>query len=281
MKRFHITLIQRTVQSAAAIVALTILSCSAVKADVLVQYSMDTNAFATAPANGGAASGTTAPYADIVDGSLVSSASTISVGPGDPNVGGNSINITLTYRTSTSGGAGTDQTGGSGPALLFPTLNAQLPNSNGTDTGLGPYAAPSGGFAGDPLVYFQFSLTAASDFNLNDLYFDLAMGSSSTATRGVDVQYSLDNFSTFTDLGAFGTGNQTADNYFFNSVNLGNVLVTSGQTLTVRFDPYSTSGGGIRFDNIGLDATPVPEPATLALSGLTGVAVLFLKRRKV
>ena len=58
-------------------------------------------------------------------------------------------------------------------------------------------------------------------------------------------------------------------------------VATAGQD-TGQFIGVALIGGGgtqIRFDNVRLDATPVPEPSSAALLGLGGIA-LILRRRK-
>jgi len=51
----------------------------------------------------------------------------------------------------------------------------------------------------------------------------------------------------------------------------------SGESLTIRFT--NLSGGNADFDNVRLDATVIPEPATLAVFGLSGLLVLLRRRR--
>jgi hypothetical protein len=61
-----------------------------------------------------------------------------------------------------------------------------------------------------------------------------------------------------------------------------------GNTPIETMTPFSTAGAGdpVLFTSVFpagslvLDAVPVPEPATLALAGLGGLSMLFLRRRK-
>ena len=48
----------------------------------------------------------------------------------------------------------------------------------------------------------------------------------------------------------------------------------------VRIVLSNDPGGRVHFDNVRLDATPVPEPSTLAIAGLAGAAMLLRRRRR-
>jgi hypothetical protein len=231
--------------------AASLLYCASAQADTLVNYQFNTNNFPGPIGNGTSATAANAPYSSVVNGSFLSSASTIDNG---------GTAVTLTYRVS-----GTLVNNGSA-AASYPAMDARLTS-----------AAP------DPTLYFQFSFTANSAFNLTTLSYDLATGSSSaTTTRGADVRFSLDGFNTFTDAGQNGViGN--ADSFTHLSLDLGNTAVASGQTVTVRFLPFVDTGaaGGVRFDNIEVDGvSAVPEPGSLAIFGLGGLAAFILRRRR-
>ena len=219
---------------------------------MLVNYQFATNNFATLPANSTDGQGAFAPYSSVTNGNFLSSASAITP------VG---ASVVLSYRTNDS------IINNGNAAASAPDLDARLTS-----------ATPNTG------LYFQFSFTASVDFDLTNLAYDLASGSTGSAIRGADVQYSLDGFTTFTDLGTNSIASGTTQNSFFNfSDNLLNTLVSSGQTVTFRFDPFVSSGsaGGVRFDNIEVDGvTPVPEPASMAVLALGGLSVLLLKRRR-
>ena len=54
----------------------------------------------------------------------------------------------------------------------------------------------------------------------------------------------------------------------------------SGSSLTIRYTLLGDANGGNGdFDNVRLDASVIPEPATLALFGLGGLLVLLRRRR--
>lgn len=54
----------------------------------------------------------------------------------------------------------------------------------------------------------------------------------------------------------------------------------SGSPLTIRYTVLGdANGGNADFDNVRLDASIIPEPATLALFGLGGLMVLLRRRR--
>jgi hypothetical protein len=175
-------------------------------------------------------------------------------------------NMTLTYKTSST--TFVNQTGGQGPAPTLPWLNAQIPN--------GTYST-----GGSSSTYFQFSITADSALTITNLQFDMARGSTTSSTRGVDVLLSIDGntpqlLESLTDPDGL-TG--AADVFYFYGDSLDTTL-NAADTADFIFEPWSTSGGGVRFDNIEVDGLPVPEPSSMVLAGLGGLSALLLKRRR-
>ena len=234
------------------LIALSALATNA-KADQLIFFGF----------SGGTGNGTSissATYDSI--GPLVSSATAIGT-----NASGNNGLLVLSYRTS---GTLNNQTGGQGTTPAFPTINAQYPN--------GTYAAAP--ITGD---FFTFSFVAAQDLNLSDIAFDMARGSTTSSTRGVDVVYNI-NGGANTDLGTSTDPSLTgaADVYRYYDDSFSSALVQSGQTVNIIFNPFSTSGGGVRFDNIVVNGAAVatPEPSSIALLVLGFAGAFFCSRKK-
>jgi hypothetical protein len=47
---------------------------------------------------------------------------------------------------------------------------------------------------------------------------------------------------------------------------------------SIKFVPLSVDGGNVGFDNVGV-IVPIPEPTTIALAGLAGLAFVTMRRR--
>ncbi|NCY22662.1 hypothetical protein EBX31_12000, partial [bacterium] len=96
--------------------------------------------------------------------------------------------------------------------------------------------------------YFQWSVTAQNNYNLAITGFgNLSFYRSSSGAPNLQLYYSLDNFSTSTQLGAL-TGISTSNASATSGTSLFNIsslAVNSGQTVTFRLAGYgSTSSGG-------------------------------------
>ena len=55
--------------------------------------------------------------------------------------------------------------------------------------------------------------------------------------------------------------------------------VTRSKSENLQDNGGYTSGGGIFLDNITVDVSTLPEPATLGLVGAFGGVILFIRRR--
>ena len=55
---------------------------------------------------------------------------------------------------------------------------------------------------------------------------------------------------------------------------------TSTDNVNISGGAYNNSSGNWRYDNVDISGTPVPEPTTLALAGLGGLAALVAVRRR-
>ena len=96
--------------------------------------------------------------------------------------------------------------------------------------------------------YFQWSVTAQNNYNLAITGFgNLSFYRSSSGAPNLQLYYSLDNFSTSTQLGAL-TGISTSNSSATSGTSLFNIsslAVNSGQTVTFRLAGYgSTASGG-------------------------------------
>jgi len=137
--------------------------------------------------------------------------------------------------------------------------------------------------------YFSFTFkadVAGPGVFLEGFSLDFAHPSTGTTAaghRGFVVQYSIDGGS-FVEAGwgrlqgHSGSGNQ-AVNYGYN---LGNVALLADKSVEFRIFKTNENGSGneVRYDNIILTGSAIPEPGALAM-GLLGGAFLFLRRRRV
>jgi len=126
-------------------------------------------------------------------------------------------------------------------------------------------------------VFFSFTVTPNASMSLTDLQFDAARGGSGTP-RGYDVRSSVDNYATDLSTADLATIRPT---YTHVSIDLTGAAYQNLTTATTfRFYVYApATGNSVDFDNIVLNGTATPEPASLSLLGLGGLALLRRSRR--
>lgn len=163
------------------------------------------------------------------------------------------------------------------------STNAYDDDPNGRDLAL-----VNGGTTGNPANegnWLQFNLNTT---NLESLVMTYAGRTTATGMRELTWSYSTDG-TLFTDF-------QTVDhNDLFDGANYGlvtldfsSILALNNQSsINIRgtittLDGQSSpqSAGNTRFDNVQFNAVAIPEPGTLMLVGLTGVAGLLAMRRR-
>ena len=127
--------------------------------------------------------------------------------------------------------------------------------------------------------YVQFRLTpqVGTTFDLTSISLDAARGGS--GTRGYTVRYSFDGFSSDAGFLAGDSGNlaDNTDNFRRDTFGLTDEdagLDETTSAVTFRLLGYTPSStGAIRYDNITINGTVVPEPSSLMLLGLSGIAL--------
>jgi hypothetical protein len=188
----------------------------------------------------------------------------------------NSINgISLNYDNGAASGAGFT-IGGSWGAWGITAFGS--PDGDGTynRTLLGGYANTSSGIG--PEI---FSITGIP-YSVYDLIVYISSdtagrtGTIASANAGITYDFTTMAFSEFTSTGAGGTAifSQTTDTTLANPAAdyaVFSNLTGSSDTLTLNIP----DGGGIA----GFQITPVPEPGTITLAALTGLGLVFRRRR--
>jgi hypothetical protein len=131
------------------------------------------------------------------------------------------------------------------------------------------------------------SLAIVGDVN-NGSFFDIVITDSlyqvdevSWAQKGTStgfnsraVQYSTDNGLNFTTLAV---DTATLDDWEVKTYDFS--AISGVDVVRVAVDGTTSTNGNNRFDNIQLQVSEVPEPATMALLGLGGIAAVIRRRR--
>ena len=154
------------------------------------------------------------------------------------------------------------------------TINAIAPDAAGASLSLvaGGTAAP---FPGN-----QSSIsTTVSTIGLKDPIITFATRGTSTGFNASAWSYSTDGIS-FTPISNSSTAT-TSTTFALATVDLTGISAVANQSSVIfryAVDGATSSSGNNRIDNLQINATPVPEPATIALAGL-GVLGIFASRR--
>ncbi len=184
--------------------------------------------------------------------------------------------------------------------------NLEALNDRATGTPLGSYAPLTGpGSMPSPDStnpgptsaddYYSFSFTASATTGFNSFSFDFGVSNidnNETLNHNASAQlyYSIDG-GAFTAIGAQqdrATPNGPDD--FFTGMLPSNIDLSSipdllaGQTVEFRLGlsnnrGYPSGSGGVYVDNLLLDGSVIPEPASIGLLGLAGVGLLARRRR--
>ncbi|HEY4415601.1 MAG TPA: PEP-CTERM sorting domain-containing protein [Verrucomicrobiae bacterium] len=150
--------------------------------------------------------------------------------------------------------------------------------------------------------YFTVTLTPATGFSLDLNSISFTLGRSSTGIRDYAVRSSLDSFGVNlpasispanASLAVDGNNDFQIVTDNSTTVSLTGSLVTLGSDfdditgpVTLRFYGWNAEGSGGTFsiDNVNfvgnLTAVPTPEPSTLAMAALGGIALVSMLRRK-
>ncbi len=196
----------------------------------------------------------------------------------------------------TDGGTGTfgglDRTIGSDSSNLTSSTGVTVQGSavfaNGTSSGAVARKGYPTSFSSPVTAstrYIQFTLAPESGttISLSSITLDAAKGGTSS-TRSFRLGYSTDGFTTATDLGGadFGStpGAWAFGNFSFD-VSAITALQTTSNTVTFRlFGKVPGDNTQIGYDNITINGSVVPEPASLALLGLGGLGLIGRRRNR-
>ena len=185
---------------------------------------------------------------------------------------------TVGLLTSTSASTGYTNTGGFTAAGFSP--------SGSTNAGIAAWTGPldTSGFTNS---YFQTGFSLDSLATLSYSITNISLGSRSTATgpQLLSLYSSTDGINY-----SFLSGVSTPANSAWLTIDFGALSLSLNPGNSLYFRIYGSGGTGNaalstanwRIDDlaIALSATPVPEPSTLAMTALGGLACLFAIRRR-
>ena len=170
----------------------------------------------------------------------------------------------------------------------------------GFDDGRGRWASTNHNATLDTATapYLSWTVNLAPGTTVSDATFFINLAKVDSSTT-LSLRSSLDNYGT--SLGDLSSVDGSYQNYLFSLGTLSDSVTfrlyvyavsagkqtTSDDLYNVDCENYYTTYGGtynadMHGDTAGLmgDITPVPEPTTLALAGLTGPGLLLFRRRK-
>lgn len=158
---------------------------------------------------------------------------------------------------------------------VWGTFSGTTMNAVGADPSGGSLVlqASLGGVAQNPVTsngaYADFTVAKAS---YSDLSISFAARRTGTGFNSIQISYSTDGGSTFTSLGSPKNAPNGSFGTFSESL-AGNGAVNAASSIVFRltYDGATGGGGNTRLDNLQINGTLIPAPASIALVGLAGL----------